>query len=84
MDKHNGKGPGAQFQLIKNGFLLRQNFRQPGFLPFGYDAVLGGPCYLKISSYLPFPCEFYFNGHNPRSHVTTSATSWINAVCHTK
>jgi len=29
-----------------------------------HDAVLGGPCYLKISSYLPFPCEFYFNGHN--------------------
>jgi len=24
---------------------------------------LGG-CYLKISSYLPFQCEFYFNGHN--------------------
>ena len=29
-----------------------------------HDSVLGGPCYLKISSYLPFPCEFYFNGHN--------------------
>jgi hypothetical protein len=29
-----------------------------------HDHVLGGPCYLKISSYLPFPCEFYFNGHN--------------------
>ena len=23
-----------------------------------------GLCYLKISSYLPFPCEFYMNGHN--------------------
>ena len=23
-----------------------------------------GLCYLKISGYLPFPCEFYFNGHN--------------------
>lgn len=23
-----------------------------------------GLCYLKISSYLPFACEFYFNGHN--------------------
>ncbi len=33
-----------------------------------HDAVLGGPCYLKISSYLPFPCEFYFNGHNYISH----------------
>lgn len=29
-----------------------------------HDEVLGGPCYLKISSYLPFTCEFYFNGHN--------------------
>jgi len=29
-----------------------------------HDQVLGGPCYLKISSYLPFHCEFYFNGHN--------------------
>ena len=29
-----------------------------------HDALLGGPCYLKISSYLPFHCEFYFNGHN--------------------
>ena len=24
-----------------------------------HDALLGGPCYLKISSYLPFHCEFY-------------------------
>jgi len=23
-----------------------------------------GLCYLKMSSYLPFPCEFYINGHN--------------------
>jgi hypothetical protein len=29
-----------------------------------HDAVLGGPCYLKISSYLPFQSESYFNGHN--------------------
>jgi len=29
-----------------------------------HDRLLGGPCYLKISSYLPFECEFYFNGHN--------------------
>ena len=29
-----------------------------------HDEVLGGPCYLKISSYLPFQSEFYFNGHN--------------------
>ncbi len=29
-----------------------------------HDQLLGGPCYLKISSYLPFQCEFYFNGHN--------------------
>ena len=25
-----------------------------------HDALLGGPCYLKISSYLPFRAEFYF------------------------
>jgi len=29
-----------------------------------HDHILGGPCYLKISSYLSFPCEFYLNGHN--------------------
>lgn len=29
-----------------------------------HDGLLGGPCYLKISSYLPFQSEFYFNGHN--------------------
>jgi len=28
------------------------------------DDVELGLCYLKISSYLPFVCEFYFNGHN--------------------
>ena len=28
-----------------------------------HDKVIG-LCYLKISSYLPFECEFYFNGHN--------------------
>ena len=28
-----------------------------------HDKVLG-LCYLKIATYLPFPCEFYFNGHN--------------------
>ena len=27
------------------------------------DEILG-LCYLKIASYLPFPCEFYINGHN--------------------
>jgi hypothetical protein len=33
-----------------------------------HDKVLGGPCYLKISSYIPFHCEFYFNGHNAIRH----------------
>lgn len=28
-----------------------------------YDKDLG-LCYLKMSGYLPFPCEFYMNGHN--------------------
>jgi hypothetical protein len=38
MDKHNGKGPGARFQLIKTGFLLRHNFRQPG-LKMEFDEI---------------------------------------------
>jgi len=29
-----------------------------------HDRLLGGPCYLKISTYFPFQAEFYFNGHN--------------------
>ncbi|MBI5787608.1 MAG: hypothetical protein HZA78_01965 [Candidatus Schekmanbacteria bacterium] len=29
-----------------------------------HDQLLGGPCYLKLSSYFPFQPEFYFNGHN--------------------
>jgi hypothetical protein len=29
-----------------------------------HDKYLGGPCCLKMSSYFPFPCQFYFNGHN--------------------
>jgi hypothetical protein len=33
-----------------------------------HDKVLGGPCYLKISSWLPFACEFNFNGHNYVRH----------------
>jgi len=33
-----------------------------------YDKVLGSPCYLKISSWLPFACEFNFNGHNYVRH----------------
>jgi hypothetical protein len=28
------------------------------------DQLLGGPCYLKLSTYFPFQAEFYFNGHN--------------------
>jgi hypothetical protein len=28
------------------------------------DRLLGGPCYLKLSTYFPFYAEFYFNGHN--------------------
>jgi hypothetical protein len=63
---------GRKYQrLYKCNKPVKQYYIYVQFLPFGYDAVLGGPCYLKISSYLPFPCEFYFNGHNPRSHVKT-------------
>jgi hypothetical protein len=28
------------------------------------DQLLGGPCYLKLSTYFPFYAEFYFNAHN--------------------
>ncbi len=34
------------------------------FYIYFHDELLGGPSYLKICSYLPFTCEFYFNGHN--------------------
>jgi len=42
------------------------NCRKPvkQYYIYFHDALLGGPCYLKISSYLPFHAEFYFNGHN--------------------
>ncbi|MFN2358967.1 MAG: hypothetical protein ABR534_14645, partial [Desulfotignum sp.] len=33
-----GKGPGARFQLMDTGFLLRQNFRQPG-LELEFDEI---------------------------------------------
>ena len=33
-----------------------------------HDKVIGGPCYLKICSYFPFTCQFYFNGHNYVRH----------------
>lgn len=34
------------------------------FYIYFHDELLGGPSFLKICSYLPFTCEFYFNGHN--------------------
>ena len=42
------------------------NCRKPvkQYYIYVHDALLGGLCYLKISSYLPFHAEFYFNGHN--------------------
>jgi len=52
----------------KKGKAYRQAYKCKKLVKHYYiyfhDHVLGGPCYLKISSYLPFPCEFYFNGHN--------------------
>lgn len=41
-------------------------FRKPvkQYYIYFHDSALGGPSYLKISSYLPFHSEFYFNGHN--------------------
>ena len=42
-----------------------------------HDEVLGGPCYLKISSYLPFQSEFYFNGHNAiKLHLDREGVSY--------
>lgn len=42
------------------------NCRKPvkQYYSYFHDHLLGGLCYLKISSYLPFPAEFYFNGHH--------------------
>lgn len=33
-----------------------------------YDEVLGGLCYFKISTYIPFEIEFYCNGHHYIEH----------------
>jgi len=33
-----------------------------------YDSVLGGLCYLKICTYVPFEMEFYCNGHHYIAH----------------
>lgn len=33
-----------------------------------YDSELGGLCYLKICTYMPFEMEFYFNGHHYIAH----------------
>lgn len=33
-----------------------------------YDEVLGGLCYFKISTYVPFEIEFYCNGHHYIEH----------------
>jgi len=44
--------------------LYRVKKRVKQYYIYVHDEVLGGPCYLKISSYVPFQCEFYFNGHN--------------------
>ena len=33
-----------------------------------YDKVLGGLCYLKICTYVPFEMEFYCNGHHFIAH----------------
>jgi hypothetical protein len=38
--------------------------KEPVRIFYVHDALLCGFCYLKISSYLPFHAECYFNGHN--------------------
>jgi hypothetical protein len=50
---------GKQFNKL---YACRKPVKQ--YYIYLHDGLLGGPCYLKISSYLPFQCEFYFNGHN--------------------
>lgn len=48
------QGTGADFCLQRTENKVRQ------YYIYFHDQVLGGPCYLKISSYLPVHCEFYF------------------------
>ena len=54
--------------LTKSGKLFDKLYRcrkqVKHYYIYFHDELLGGPCYFKISSYLPFPCEFYFNGHH--------------------
>ena len=49
-------------RLYNKFYKVRKPVKQ--YYIYFHDSVLGGPCYLKISSYLPFHCELYFNGHN--------------------
>jgi len=53
--------------LTKKGKVYNKIFkckkRVKHYYVYFHDELLGGLCYLKICSYLPFPCEFYFNGH---------------------
>lgn len=67
-DKENVRTVASKEFITKKGkkhhvlYKCRKPVKQ--YYIYFHDSVLGGPCYLKISSYLPFPCEFYFNGHN--------------------
>lgn len=67
-DKENVRTVAAREFTTKKGrkhqVLYKCNKPVKQYYIYFHDSVLGGPCYLKISSYLPFPCEFYFNGHN--------------------
>jgi hypothetical protein len=71
-DKENVRTVAARDFVSKKGRKYQRLYqcRKPvkQYYIYVHDAVLGGPCYLKISSYLPFPCEFYFNGHNYIRH----------------
>ena len=54
--------------LTKKGKPYDKMYKCQKFVKYYYiyfhDQLLGGPCYLKLSTYFPFNSEFYFNGHN--------------------
>jgi hypothetical protein len=54
--------------LTKKGQSYDKMYKCRKFVKYYYiyfhDQLLGGPCYLKLSTYFPFHAEFYFNGQN--------------------
>lgn len=55
----------------KNAFknqLCRTTKQVKFYYIYLYDEALGGLCYFKISTYIPFELEFYCNGHHHIEH----------------